>query len=382
MTVSYLDPVTGDEAPLDSPQWRGASGAPLLLTDQPGIRRADIDASAPGLWRYRHAFALPVQQPIYLGEGRTPFVRVAWPGTAEDASPRVETIFKLESLNPSGSFKDRGAAVMVSMLREQGVRRILEDSSGNGGAAIAAYGAAAGVDVAVFAPASTSPSKLLQTRAYGAALHTVEGPREASQQAAIAAEAAGAGTYASHAWQPFFLEGTKTLAYEMWEDLGFTVPDAIVMPVGAGTSLLGLSIGFSELRRAGEITVLPRLYAAQPRNCSPLDAAWHHEPDRAVRATVAEGTAIRSPQRLSQLLTALAASGGGTVAVGELEIATALSQLVARGLFAEPTSAVAAAGLSMLHRSGEIGPHECAVVLLTGSGLKAASRVAELVRAD
>lgn len=382
--VAYLDPVTGESAPLDTPQWRGASGAPLLLTDRVGLSRtdlevADFDDSAPGLWRYRAAFALPVERPISLGEGRTPLVQRPW-GPEDRATPGAhDPFFKLEWFSPTGSFKDRGASVMLSMLREQGVTRILEDSSGNGGASIAAYGAAGGLQVEVFAPASTSPAKLVQSRAYGAKIHLVEGPREASQTAAIEAAETGGGFYASHAWQPFFLEGTKTLAYEIWEDLGFTAPDVVVVPVGAGTSLLGLAIGFAELHRGGSIPALPRLYAAQPFNCSPVDAALRGDHAREVLPTVAEGTAIRTPMRLTQMLNAIAASGGGSVAVHEEEITAALAQLARSGLFAEPTSAVAAAGLTRLRAAGAIHPDERTVVLLTGSGLKASARIAELL---
>lgn len=361
---AYVDPGSGDRLPLGEPRWRGASGAPLMLTELPGIRPEQFDAAAPGLWRYRAALPLAAE-PIALGEGRTPLVASGSVDGVGDA------LFKLEWFSPTGSFKDRGASVMLALLRAQGVERVIEDSSGNGGAAIAAYGAAGGLGVTVFAPASTSPAKLVQARAYGAEVRLVEGPREASQQAAIAAAEAGEGFYASHNWQPFFLQGTKTLAYELWEDLGFAIPDAIVTPVGAGSSLLGLAIGFRELRAAGLIPRLPRLYAAQPLHCSPVEAALRGETGRPVRPTIAEGTAIRAPLRLAQMLDALAESGGDAVAVSEDEIAASHRALARAGLFAEPTSAVAAAGLRRLRESGAIRPGETTVVILTGSGLKA-----------
>lgn len=308
----YCDPVDGTEYPLTTPRWRSAAGRPLLISPSRAIAPSEIDANTRSLWRYHAALPLAVAEPITLGEGCTPLV----PGSWASAQPS----FKLEWFNPSGSFKDRGASVMLSVLREQGVRSVIEDSSGNGGSAIAAYGAAGGLAVAVFAPATTSPAKLAQARAYGASTVAVDGPRENSQHAAIAAAVAGQGVYANHNWQAWFLEGTKTLAYELWEDLGFKAPDAVVVPVGAGSSLLGLSKGFGERRDAGLITQLPRLYAAQPLNCSPVDAAFRsgsvagaHE--RPVRATVAEGTAIRDPLRLPQILAALRESHGGSVAV-------------------------------------------------------------------
>lgn len=270
---------------------------------------------------------------------------------------------------------------MLSALRQQGVRAVLEDSSGNGGAAVAAYAAAGGLDATIFAPESTSPAKLVQARAYGARVELVPGPREASQRAAIdATELGGYGGgrdprpafYASHNWQAYFLEGTKTLAYELWEDLGFRAPDNIIVPVGAGSSLLGLAIGFRELLRAGQISRLPRLFAAQPLNCSPVDAAFNGEDPlaRPITPTIAEGTAIRTPLRLPEILAALRVSGGATIAVPEAQIVAARARLAGLGLYAEPTSATAAAALDTLLESETIDPGETTVVVLTGSGLK------------
>lgn len=374
MSAAYLDPATGVRYPLSEPRWRadpardGAVGGPLLVTPGPGIAPVEIDTSVRGLWRYRAALAADVADPISLGEGGTPLVRRAW-GVG---SP----LFKCEWFAPTGSFKDRGASVMLSVLREQGVTRVIEDSSGNGGAAIAGYGAAGGLDVTVFAPASTSPAKLVQARAYGATIELVEGPREASQSAAIAASEAVGGFYASHNWQPFFLEGVKTLAYEIWEDLGFRAPDAVVLPVGAGSGLLGCAFGFAELFSAGSIDRVPRLYAAQPLNCSPIDAAYLQgaeaaaEPERPVTPTIAEGTAIRHPIRLREILAAIRDSGGGTAAIPEAGIGAAHTRLARAGLYVEPTSATAVAAYEDLVARGEILPVETTVVVLTGAGLK------------
>ena len=391
MTAHYFDPRTGERFPLDRPRWRSDAGSPLFISAGPGIGPADLDRGARGVWRYRAALPLPIARPITLGEGGTPLLDADWAGAG--------TRLKLEWFSATGSFKDRGAAVMLSALREQGIDAVIEDSSGNGGAAVAAYAAAGGLSATIFAPASTSPAKLRQARAHGARVELVEGPREASQTAAIAASEAGGGFYASHNWQAFFLEGTKTLAYELWEDRGFRAPDAIVLPVGAGSLLLGLARGFAELVAAGSIERAPRLYAAQPRNCSPIDAAfragagaaagtdaeagagggadpdpdpWALAAERPVLPTIAEGTAIRTPVRLPELLVALRGSGGGTIAIPEDGIAGAHSELAARGLFAEPTSATALAGLRGLRAAGAIRDGEDVVVVLTGTGLKAA----------
>lgn len=372
--ASYVDPRTGQTYPLDLPRWCSDARTPLLVTPGAGISRDDIERQTRSLWRYRASLPVEIAAPITMGEGCTPLVQRSW----GDLRP----FFKLEWFNPTGSFKDRGTAVMLSFLRQIGVDAVLEDSSGNGGSSVAGFGAAGGIRVKVLAPASTSPAKIAQVRAYGAEVQLVEGPREESEAEAI--RQSDRTFYASHNWHPFFLEGTKSLAYEIWEDLGFRAPDNIIMPVGAGSSLLGCAFGFRELLRAGQIAKLPRLFGAQPLNCSPIDASFQAGGDtpvaREVHKTIAEGTAIRQPLRLREIIGALRESGGSTVALTEQEIVTALGQLARQGLFAEPTCASAAAALDRLSSAGSIKAGETTVVIVTGTGLKAASTVADLVQ--
>ena len=157
---AYFDPVNGQRYPLDVPRWRSDEGRPLLVTPQRGISRKEIDRGERSLWRYRAALPVKIEHPISLGEGMTPLVERAW--------GEFRPHFKLEWFNPTSSFKDRGASVMLSYLRQLGVPAVLEDSSGNGGAAVAAYGAAGGLKVKILAPAYASPAKIAQIRAYGA----------------------------------------------------------------------------------------------------------------------------------------------------------------------------------------------------------------------
>ena len=299
MTPCYVDPATGATYPLDQPRWRSDTGGPLMISDLPGIGRDEIRGGVRSLWRYRDALPLDITEPVSLGEGMTPLVERRFRGHTAH--------FKLEWFAPSGSFKDRGASVMISALRQQGVRHLLEDSSGNGGAAIATYAAAAGIRAKILTPASTSPGKTVQMRACGAEVELVPGTR---QNTAEEAERQAAQIfYASHNWQPFFLQGTKTLAYELWEDLGFRAPDNILIPTGAGSNVLGCDIGFGELLRRGEIKKLPRLFAVQPDNCAPIHASFMAGTDAlipvVVKPTVAEGTAIAQPVRLKQVLAAI-----------------------------------------------------------------------------
>lgn len=370
MQPTYLDPRSGRTYPLDEPRWCGDDGAPLFLSDLPGITRDDIEARAPGLWRYRAALPLTDAMPVTLGEGFTPLLARRLGG--------VDVHVKCEWVMPTGSFKDRGAAVMLTGLRAQGVRHVLEDSSGNGGAAVAAYAAAARVAATIMAPESTSPAKTLAMRAVGATVELIPGNRQATADAAIAR--AQSVFYASHNWHPFFLHGTKTLAYELWEQLGFRAPDNVVIPCGAGSNVLGCAIGFGELLRAGAIARMPRLFAAQPRNCAPIAAEAQGEAPPPIRQTIAEGTAIARPVRQPEVVAALRASGGGGVMVAEEAIAAATLALAQTGLYVEPTSAQALPALQALLAEGRIGQGETTVLVLTGSGLKAGPRIEEILR--
>lgn len=308
-----------------------------------------------------------------MGEGRTPLI-----ARRRHAS---NTHLKLEWMSPTGSFKDRGAAFMLSCLRQQGVDHVLEDSSGNGGAAVAAYAAAGDMRAKILVPAYTQAGKTVQMRAYGAECELVPGTRQDTSEAAE--RQANDIFYASHAWQAFFLQGTKTLAYELWEDLGFQAPDNIIIPTGGGSNILGCDIGFSELMRRGEIERLPRLFAAQPENCAPLHATFQRSRDEFVtieaKPSIAEGTSIAKPIRWREVLEAVDRSGGQTVAVSEQEIETAHRGLAAAGFYVEPTCATAEATLVKMLDTGIIHPDETTVLVLTGSGLKATQRIGELM---
>jgi threonine synthase len=373
MPAAYLDPRTGQTFPLDQPRWCGSDRTPLLLTPLPGLARAEIDTGTRSLWRYRVVLPMQVDDPITMGEGCTPLIRRTLHG--------APALLKCEWFMPTGSFKDRGASVMLSLLRAQGVHDVLEDSSGNGGAAVSAYAAAGGMNATIMAPASTSPAKTVQMRAHGATVELIPGTRQDTADAAV--RRSESVFYASHNWHPFFLHGTKTLAYELWEDLGFRVPDNIITPCGAGSNVLGCEIGFSELLRAGEIDTMPRIFAAQPANCGPIAAAFLAGSDGPVtteiRPTIAEGTAIAQPIRLAEVLGTLRETRGGAVMLSEEEIGAATLELARMGIYVEPTSAQVAAAFGRLLDAGTITPEQTSVLVLTGSGLKATPRIAELL---
>ncbi|MET9480133.1 threonine synthase [Streptomyces sp. NPDC006638] len=372
----YLDERSGRTYPLTGRRWRGDDGAPLTVTPLPGIGRDDLDTGTRSLWRYRAALPVAVDHPVSLGEGGTPLLASSWGA--------VQVSFKLEWFSPTGSFKDRGTSVMISHLAEQGVTDVIEDSSGNGGASVAAYCAAAGLGAEILVPETTSEAKILQSRAYGARVRLVPGDRDAT--AAEAVRRSADTPYASHNWHPFFLQGVKTLAYELWEDLDFTAPDNVVTVAGAGSVVLGCDLGFSELLAAGQIRRLPRLLVAQPANCAPLHAGFQAGGGTPVPVdhapTIAEGASIRRPVRFPEVLRAIRRSEGDMAAVPEADIVSAVQRLAAKGLYAEPTSATAAAAIDLFTARGVIRPGQTTVVVLTGSGLKAPAVMGRLVAGE
>lgn len=330
----------------------------------PAFDPAQMDHDRPGIWRYAHAFGLPAGAPVIsLGEGNTPLV---W---AELGDRQVA--LKCEFLNPSGSFKDRGSALIVSFLGSRGVSEAVEDSSGNAGASFAAYAARAGMQARVFVPESASGPKRAQIQAYGAELVPILGPRSKAAEAVRRAAETGA-AYASHAYLPFNLPGYATAAYELVAQLG-CAPGTVLVPTGQGGFVLGLLRGFGALQTAGQITKVPQMIAVQAAACAPLWALAAYGADGlrfvAEGETVAEGIRVLHPLRGDAVLREVERSGGSFVAAEESDILPARDELAKRGFYVENTSAVVWAALKqLLHRNASL-PDPVALVL-TGSGLK------------
>jgi threonine synthase len=371
--MNYIDSSTGATYPLEVARWRGDSGAYLNLGASPVLKRADIDRGCHSVWRYAKALLVDRRHAVTMGEGWTPLLCRDWSG--------ARTLFKLEFMMPTGSFKDRGMTVLVSYLKSRGVASVLEDSSGNAGASLSAYAAAAGVRCRILVPETASYPKIAQIAACGADVVTIRGSRQDVADAAI--RYSEEIFYASHNWHPMFSEGTKTLAYELWEQLDFGVPDNIVAPLGYGSNILGCDRGFRELGRNGETARMPRIFGVQAANCAPYYAAYRAGSGSlvptAIAPTIAEGIASSQPTRVSEVLHAIRDSRGAVVAVSEEEITAALGTLARMGLYVEPTAAAAAAGLTQLLASGTIRPEETTVLVLTGSGLKASERIGQLL---
>jgi threonine synthase len=279
---------------------------------------------------------------------------------------------------PTASFKDRGTAVMINILAHQGVTHVLDDSSGNAGASVAAYAARAGIRAEVFVPAHASPSKQAQIAVYGAQVRPIPGPRANAKSAAIESAQRGA-AYASHAYHPGFLLGQQSVAWEVWEQLGHRAPDWYVVPVGQGVHLLGAWLGFRRLRAAGLIDRLPRLAAVQPSRLAPLCQAMSAgldtvPPVEVTRPSVAEGLAIAEPVRGRRLLQAIRDTDGTCLTVDDEAILTAQRALAHLGFYVEPTSATVVAALPKVLAA--VRSDETIVLPLTGSGLKGAPSIA------
>ena len=300
-----------------------------------------------------------------LGQGGTPTIDFDWP-----AARRLRLSLKLEFLQPTGSFKDRGAAMLVAAAWNTpggGAGSFVEDSSGNAGASLAAYGAAAQLRAEVFVPAAAAGGKLAQIEAVGGKIHRVDGDRDAVADAAEQFAAERGIPYLSHNRSPYFSEGIKPAAEEIVEH---GMPDAIVLPVGNGSLLIGLQRGFQELLQIGRIERMPRLIAVQSESVSPVVAAWAERNMQQPQPTIADGIAVARPPRLAQMIAALQESNGAAVAVSEGAIAAAHQTIRERGIYVEPTSAVPLGALPMLVEQGIVRQDEQVLVPLTGSGLK------------
>lgn len=349
-------------------RWRCDCGAPLDLEfESEPLDRDALPLRPATLWRYREA--LPFSEhvaPASLGEGVAPVVA--------DTLGSIPVHLALEYLSPTGSYKDRGASLLVAVAAALGATEVVDDSSGNAGIALAAYGARASLRVRVFVPEDASPEKSRLASELGAEVVRVAGGRAGASEAALREAAAGA-FYASHAWNPFFLHGVKTLAYSLAETFRWRPPGAVIVPVGNGGVLLGLDLGFRELRRHGTIDRQPALIGVQAARCAPITEAFrkgeNSPPPVPESPTCADGVRVGAPPRGAEVLEAVRRTTGLMAEVSEDEIESSRHRLWAKGYMVENTGAVAAAlvlreGARLRQCYGDL------VVALTGSGLKTA----------
>lgn len=334
-------------------RWRCPCGHPLEFAASPRPDGPVPDFSAFDSRQGVAAFDAfsPVTSHVTLGEGFTPLV---------DA-PALDATLKLEYVSPTGSFKDRGAATVISHAVECGVDRIIEDSSGNAGTAIATYAARAGLDAEIFVPESVTAAKQRAIEATGATVVTVSGSREAVADACHTAVEDGRGWYASHAWNPAFFVGTATFGLELAAQRDWSVPDALVVPLGHGTLLLGAYRGFRALVEAGWSDSMPRLLAVQAAGYAPIADDTGSETN-----DLADGIQVREPVRHEAITDAIAATDGDAIAVATEGVREAHERLGRQGFNVEPTAAAAVAGLERYRERGVIDGDADVVVPLTG----------------
>ncbi|MGE0454343.1 MAG: threonine synthase [Vicinamibacteria bacterium] len=362
-------------------------GAPLLARYDleraaKEMRPGHLALREPSMWRYREV--LPVEDPedrVSLGEGFTPLL----PATRLGAQLGLKRLsIKDEGGNPTGSFKARGLSAAVTMAKLLGATEVCLPSAGNAGSALAAYAAKAGLKAHVFVPKDIARIFVMETGAYGAHVEMVDGLITDAGRIC-------AGLASQHGWyecatlkEPYRIEGKKTMGYEIAEQMGFELPDAILYPTGGGTGLVGMWKAFAELEQMGFVgPKRPRMYAIQADGCAPIVKAFGEGREDAPMWENAHTHAhgLRVPKALGDflILRALRESHGAAVAVSEAEIVAGVKQAASsEGLFMAPEGGACVAALSKLKASGHLGPDDSIVVFNTGTGFKYADNMAPL----
>ena len=312
-----------------------------------------------GIWRFKDTFGLSKTAPIVsLGEGNTVLLERSLAGKS--------VFFKMESHNPTLSYKDRATSVLVSMMKDRGIKKAIEDSSGNAGASFAAYSRAFSIDGSIYIPQSTSGPKRQQLSAFGAKVIPVIGSRTNTAKNALDAVREEGVVYASHAYQPFGMAGIATIAYEIFEDLSH-VPSIIIAPIGHGNLLAGILVGFQNLKSSGLITDMPAFIGVQVEACAPVWSRWIGATDyEPTGSTIAEGIKVETPVRGNFINASLQKGKDRIEVINDEEVRNALKDLNRMGIYVEPTSALVWAAYKKIQSR----QFESVVLILTGYGLK------------
>ena len=380
MFMTHLEcSLTGQRYDSDRIQNLSHAGKPLLARYDLNavaarLTRHELARRPAGMWKWRELLPLPEgAEPVSLGEPETPLL--ALPGVAKLHGTKPPLV-KDEGRLPTGSFKARGMAMAVSMARHFGIERIAIPTNGNAGAALAAYGARAGIRTLVICPQETPELNIRETSAYGAEVVVADG--QIDECGRIVAEGAAAGRWfdCSTLKEPYRLEGKKVMGLELAEQLGWKLPDAIFYPTGGGTGLIGMWKGFDELERIGLIgPERPRMIAVQAAGCAPMVRAWENGEEFAERwegaATMATG--IRVPKAVGDflILRAVRESGGAAIAVDEEAIAEAVGDVAREdGMLLCPEGGAVLAGWRSALRRGLVKGDECVVLFNCANGNK------------
>lgn len=344
------------------------------------VSRESIASGPASIWRYADLLPVDTTDRVDLGAGFTPLVR------AERLGERLGLAnlwIKNDTVNPTGSFKDRVVSVALSKARELGMKTAACASTGNLANSVAAHAAWAGMDSYVFIPSNLEAAKVITTTVYGGNVVSIDGNYDDVNRlcAEITSEEPG-WAFANVNVRAYYSEGSKTLAFEVAEQLGWEVPDHVVVPIGSGSQLTKIHKGFNELFKVGLIDEEPhvRISGAQAQGCSPVAAAFAagHDFVRPVRPdTIAKSLAIGNPADGPYALDVVRRSGGAIAAVSDEEIIDSI-RLLARteGIFAETAGGVTVGTLQRLVAEGVVRENERVVIYITGNGLKTVEAMA------
>ncbi len=362
---------------------RGADGVPSVCECgrpwlvrypdrvHPVTERAEL-RRRHGMWRYRSFLPLTAgEQPVTLGEGDTPLLHTARLGT-ELGLPELRV--KDEGANPTGSFKARGLSAAITRAIAAGIDRFTLPTAGNAGVAAAAYGARAGAEVRVFAPATTPPAILRQIKLFGGTLVLLKGHIGDCGKASRAWAAESGAMDLSTLREPYRIEGKKTLGLEIALQLGWRLPDAVIYPTGGGTGLIGMWKAFQELKAAGWVEgELPRMFTVQSAGCAPIVQAFEAGLEQAVTWpdpwTIASGLRVPGPLGDRIMLRALRESNGGAISIDDDKLSAAArygAQL--EGIDFAPEGGAAIAAAAALRSLGVLSPEQTVVLFNTGAG--------------
>ncbi len=347
--------------------------------DKISLSRAKISGRPKNLWRYRELLPIGYDDSIVdLGTGYTPLHRGRRLG---DHLGLRNLYLKDDTVNPTNSFKDRPSSVAISKAIEFKARAVGCPSTGNLAAAVAAHAAKAGLPCYIFVPADTEKTKILQAMTYGANLVAVDGTYdEANRLAAQVAEKYG-WAFANINLRPYYVEGSKTLAFEVCEQLGWRAPDSIVVPLGSGALMLAIKRGFEQFMELGLIEEKPvKLIGAQAEGCAPIVDAFKAGSEDVTPIehpeTIAKSLAIGDPGDGYYVLKAIRGSGGVAESATDKEILASIRLLASKeGVFAEPAGGVTVAVLQKLAKQGLVSSDETVVCCITGNGFKAAETI-------
>ena len=335
------------------------------------VSRASIEAGPRSLWRYEALLPSRAPQDVDTGPGWTPLVSVPRLARALGVG---EVLLKLDHANPTHSFKDRVVSVAAAKAAELGADTLACASTGNLGNAVAARAAAGGMRAVVLYPASVEPEKMLATAVYGADMYAVRGSYDDCSRLVVELAGEVDWAFVNVNLRAYYAEGSKTLAFEIVEQLGWELPDAVVAPIASGSLFTKIWQGFDQFRRLGLVAgEAPRLYGGQAEGCSPVAAAFAEErPVSPVRpATVAQSLAIGAPADGDLAIATATASGGAIYAVPEDDVGPNMQLLASlTGVFGETAAGVTIGALRAAAARGEIGEGDRVVALVTGSGLK------------